>query len=565
MKDALSLKVIYIVLAICLILFLALGCTANPTTSAPAASTTSKSVPSANTPSSAATAPTPTAAQSSPATMVPKPLSTTAAQYGGELNIIDTNSPRENLGYPSSPMPRFNPFLPYPCVELLLRLDEQGLPVPWLATDYKWSTDYKSLTLSLRKGVKFHDGTDFNAAAVKNNLDRFLPPSTRPELVNVSSIDVVDDYTVRLNCKVYDALVPVNLAAVPGCMVSPTSMQKNGQDWSVLHPVGTGPFKLDNYTRDVSLKLVKNNDYWQQGKPYLDRLTINFIADPVTAKASFLAGEGQVITSLNSMDASQYKKTGKYNIVSCQQSVAGVAFDSAHTDSPFGNLKVRQAVSYAIDSKSIVDAVGYGIMTVANQIANSKDWAYNPNVAGYPYNPQKAKQLLTEAGFPNGFNTKLTYATGNADLEALMLAIQRNLNDVGIKVEMDPVAAAKYSQVITGGWQNGMVAYTGFIDVGYPTLNTFLLNLQKRSANYVSFLRPDDLQAAVEAGATEPNQDKLTAIVYNLQSLLIDKYCIVKPVAITYRNAGSYPAVHDVRIFEPWAVHWKPENVWLSK
>jgi peptide/nickel transport system substrate-binding protein len=549
MKKALLQKVVYFGLALCIISFLVLGCSTSSTTSTAISSATSTT--------------TSTSTSSSPVATAPKPTST-APLYGGDLNVIDVNSPFENLGYPSAPAPRYNPFIPYPCVETLLRPDEQGLPTPWLATAFKWGSDNKSLTLNLRKGVKFHDGTDFNAAAVKYNLDLYLPPSTRPELVNVQSIDVVDDYTVRLNCKVYDGLIPVNLCATPGSMVSPTAMQQNGKDWCVTHPVGTGPFKFDSYVRDMSVKYVKNTNYWQEGKPYLNSITISRITDPVTAKASFLAGEGQIITSLSPMDADQLKKTGKYNIVSCQSSVSGIGFDSAHADSPFGNVKVRQAVSYAIDSNSIVDAVGYGIYTPANQIANVKDWFHNPNVAGYPYNTQKAKDLLKEAGFPNGFSTKITYGTGDAVGESVLLAIQRNLGDVGIKVEMDPVAPAKYSQVITGGWQSSMVAYTGIIEVGYPVLNTFLLNLQKNSANYKSFLRPDDLQAAMEAGSAEPDQAKLTQIVYNLQSLLIDKYCIVKVVMATRRIGATYPAIH-VKLFDPWWVHWQPENIWISK
>ena len=556
-------KIVYLGLALCIIASLAFACTAPTATPTPSATATAKPTPTL-TPTATATAkPTPTPTPATTATA--KPTSTPTSQYGGDLRIIDNGSPSENLGYPAYSLPRYNPFLPYPCVELLVRLDEQGLPIPWLATGWQWSSDYKSLTLNLRKGVKFHDGTDFNAAAVKYDLDLFLPPSKRPELVNVKSIDVVDDYTVRLNFNVYDGLIMTHLGTVPGSMVSPTAIKTYGADWCVTHPVGTGPFKLDAFTRDVILKYVKFADYWQPGKPYLNSITFTFIPDLVTARASFLAGEGQVITNLSSKDAAELQKTGKYNVVSCQQSVAGIASDSAHADSPFGDVRVRQAVSYAIDNKAIVDAVGYGLLKTANQIANTKDWAYNPNVVGYPYNPQKARDLLKAAGYPNGFKTKLTYATGNDELASIYLAVQRYLSDVGINVDMDPVTSPKYSQVMTGGWQSSLVSYSGFIDVGYPTLNTFILNLQKRSANYVSFLRPDDIQADVEQGTAETNQDKLSLLVRDLQSLLIDKHCIVNPININYRKGATYPTVHDMRLFDPWWVHWRPENIWLSK
>jgi len=334
--------------------------------------------------------------------------------------------PSENLGYVATAVPRWNPTVPSPCVETVINWTNQGLFTPNLATSWIWSDDHLSLTLTLRKGVKFQDGSDFNAQAVKYLFD-LVRTSDRTELKGATSIDVIDDFTVKINVKAYDALLVANLATVAGAIVSPTAIQKFGKDYNVLHPVGTGPFSFVSYERDVSVKYQKFNGYWQQGKPYLDSLQYLLVADALTARAAFLSGAGQIFGVMGAADAVDLVKRGNYNIVKNLKLLVTLNPDGSNKNSPFYDLKVRQAVAYAIDTKSIVNAIGSGYLIQTNQPSAPGLWSYNPDVVGYPYNPQKAKQLLAEAGYPNGFKTTFYYPTGYPDIINYVTAAQAQL------------------------------------------------------------------------------------------------------------------------------------------
>ncbi len=553
MIMSISKKIVYLGLILCIVALLISACTSTtaPATTSPPVSTS---------------APIPASTPAITQTKAPPPTTTPAAarQYGGALKII-ASGPAENLGYPALPAPRYNPLIPYPCVEVLFRPDEKGVPSPWLASGYQWNADGTTLTITLNKGIKFHDGTDFNAAAVKYDLDLFLPPSPRPELANVKSIDIVDDYTVRLNLKAYDSLLMSHLCSVPGSMISPTAIKTYGDQWCMYHPVGTGPFKFVSFTRDVSVKYERFADYWIKGKPYLDSVEFMLITDTMTARAAFLAGEANVLTGLSLSDTVELKNNTKNNIVSCQQSCVSLAGDSANSDSPFSDVRVRQAVSYAIDTKAIVQSVGRGIWATTNQLANAGDWGYNPDVAGYPYNPQKAKELLNAAGYPNGFKAEIIYTTGNPDQQSAWLAIQQYLKAVGIDITLNAGTSSKTSQYVSQGWKNGLLTFSGMVEVGYPTIRAYTLNLVKSSNEYKSIIRPDDLDNVYQAASRETNQAAQQKLVWEMQKLAFDKYCLVTPIYINFINGATAPNVHDIRLFNPWWVHWRPENAWLSK
>ena len=144
----------------------------------------------------------------------------------------------------------------------------------------------------------------------------------------------------------------------------------------------------------------------------------------------------------------------------------GIAGDSAHPDSPFANIKVRQAISYALDNAAIAKAVGFGLYEAANQISAPSSPFYDPSVIGYPYNPTKAKQLLSDAGYPNGFDTTITFNSTDADQVAMFALIQGYLSDVGIKVKLDAADQARFAQVTVRGWKNQLVWFGSGIAKG---------------------------------------------------------------------------------------------------
>ena len=199
-------------------------------------------------------------------TVVAKP------QPGGVFKVLIKNA-ATRFGYPPTIVGPDRDFAS-PFFNRLITIGDDGKYKPELALSWDTSKDGKAITFKLRKGVKFHDGTPFNAQAVKSNFDNLIPPKTNL-ITGIASVDVVDDDTVKINLTDYNNLILYQLASDYPCyMYSPTALQKNGADWAATHPVGTGPFMLKDFQPNVSLTYVKNPNYWEKGLPYLDGMEI---------------------------------------------------------------------------------------------------------------------------------------------------------------------------------------------------------------------------------------------------------------------------------------------------
>jgi len=450
-----------------------------------------------------------------------------------------------------------------PCVENLLHFDENGLLVPWLATAWKISPDLKSITFTLRKGVKFHDGTDLNAEAVKYLLDLYRT-GVRPDLRAVASIDVVDNYTVQINLSRFEGQLLGNFALQPGRMVSPTALKTQGKQWCLTHPVGTGPFKFASFQRDVSLKYERFDGYWQKGKPYLDAIEFDFIADRVTATMAFKSGKGHVLNSIDAKTAAELEGMGKYTITKTPSAVTGLAGDGGNPKSPFADVRVRRALSYALDREEIAKAMGYGFFRAADQPAAPGSRFYNSAVVGYPYNPQKAKELLIQAGYPNGFKTRIMFQT-NAPLRDMFTAAQAYLGQIGIEAKLEPQTPSLFTQTSTSGWENGLVSQSVQAGVGTDLAGSFLSFLSNRADQYASIIHPTDYEAKLSLTLTEANPDKRKVLIQELIKMIIDEYCMVTPVYVSYGIAAQSSQVHDLRMLEHWYQQWTPQDTWLSK
>ncbi len=228
-----------------------------------------------------------------------------------------------------------------PCLEVLVNEDLTGHDIPCLAESWQVAPDGKSITFYLRKGVKFQDGTDWNAQAAKFNIDAFMV-AKKPGTGQFTSVEVVDDYTVKVNLKQYQNSI-LGSMAVSDVFVSPTAYNTKGIDWARWNPVGTGPFKFVSFARDVSLKFARFDGYWQKGLPYLDAIEDTVIQDTMTRAASFQTGAGQVISSADVKTAFDLAAKG-YDVINQPNGYATLLPDSANADSPFANPKVRQAV-----------------------------------------------------------------------------------------------------------------------------------------------------------------------------------------------------------------------------
>jgi peptide/nickel transport system substrate-binding protein len=507
-----------------------------------------------------------TPAKTSSAVPSTTPVSTKVTpQSGGILKVI-SNPGITNIGYPGEVNASNDGSYRQPALETLLGYDPDGKGqiVPSLASEWKYNNDYTSLTLTLRKGVKFHDGTDFNAGAAKTNLDMVLN-SKQLNLTAVSSINVVDDYTIRLDLKSYDSALLINLADYGCPMVSPTSMNKLGKDSSLFRPVGTGPFKFVSYTRDVSLKYEKFSDYWQKGKPYLDGIEFVLIADPVVRLSSLKAGEAHVLRTIGTTDAADLKKTGKFELNPQEIATDCLAFDSANPASPFNNIKVRQAVATALDNTAIAKAIGLGFFLPNNQLISPMDFGYNPNITGYPYNVEKAKQLIKDAGYPNGFNTTLSYRAGAFEADFCNL-VQGYLKPVGINVQIDLADAARFNDLRYNGWK-GMILYVFPTGAEKDMTAQFMQRLSSKNNIYppTTVYIPADYDAKVQTLKTERDDAKRKALLQEVGKMAVDTYCLVVPVQVEMGISAVSTQVKDSEMYKTYAMFYRSENIWLSK
>ena len=478
------------------------------------------------------------------AALTPKP--------GGTLRVA-AQSIGANVGWPATFTGGGDQVQAY--YETLLHSDEKGNLIPWLAESFKVADDHKSITFTIRKGVKFSDGSDLTGDVVKWNLEQQLtfagaapagapsagaPPASAPAgappagapASNWLSVEVLDPNTVRVNFNSWDYTIPAQFGdAQPALyMVSKAAYDKNGQDWITTHPVGTGPFTVESFAPDASMKLVKNPNYWvtdAQGNklPYLDEIDYTFTADPATTLMMAKAGELDVIYSISpGKQMADYKNLGWRTNPTYDANEVWVP-DSAHADSPWSKLEVREAAEYAVDRATIAQKFGYGYLQPPNQIPPRDTTAYDANFAlGRTYDPAKAKELLAQAGYPNGFKTTLiVWPAGNHDIA---LAEQQYLAAVGIKVDVQYTDAGKWTSYVgpQGTWHNALLEVAdpaqGSTGIGCVNFALFLFgsNWQKPP----EFMQA--LGAATSAPAGDVNLIRATTDVLTKNALLIPLY-----------------------------------------
>jgi ABC-type transport system substrate-binding protein len=293
------------------------------------------------------------------------------------------------------------------------------------------STTHPSVTFHRRQGIKFSDGTDFNAAAVKWNLDLIKStPYYASTTAAWKSIEVVDDSTVRVNFTMWQNTLIRSFCDTLAYMASPTAFNKNGIDWMRYNMVGTGPFLQTNYQKDVTLAGKRNPNYWQAGKPYLDGVTWLFVADEMTATALFKSGGADAMRMTNATTLEEMVANGQ-NVISVALGPSCLFPDAANPTSPWADPLVRQAAEYAIDKESMATAFGFGYKA-AYQFSTTASQAYDPTIVPRKYDLAKAKALMAQSGYPNGFKTQIVCSPMFLSQDAVV-AVQNYLSKIGIQ------------------------------------------------------------------------------------------------------------------------------------
>lgn len=294
---------------------------------------------------------------------------------------------------------------------------------PALATSWENSDDGLTWTFHLREGVKFHDGTDFNADAVLFNFDRWRNVdnpyrytgkfSYYAWMFGVGEDDVVDDivavdeFTVEFHLNTPQGPFLNNIAMPSFAIASPTAIETYGETY-IEHPVGTGPFVFENWNRNDSITLSKNQEYWMEGYPLLEELIFKSIPDNSARFIALQSGDVDIIDNVNPDDVTLSEQNSDLKTwLRPSMNVGYLAFNTQQA--PFDNAKVRQALNMAVDKEGIIDAFYNGFAEPAKNPLPSSLWGYNDDITDYEYDLDAAKALLAEAGYPDGFETDLWY------------------------------------------------------------------------------------------------------------------------------------------------------------
>ncbi len=321
----------------------------------------------------------------------------------------------------------------------LFTFDKDMKVIPMLAESYEVSEDAKTFTIHLRKGVKFHDGTDFNAAAVKANFDRVTNPDNHLKryvlFSNIAATEVVDDQTVRLQLKEPFASM-INVLAHPSAgIISPAALQKWGKDVA-FHPVGAGPFKFVSWNPTDELKVAKNEAYFKPGLPKVDSITFKPVPENGARVAMLQTGQAQYIYPMAPEQVKALQGNPDIDVIDAPSIIElYVALNTAKK--PFDDLRVRQAMNYAVNRKAYAKIVWSGFADVPDSILPPAI-PFHKSEGEWPYDPAKAKQLLAEAGYPNGFEAEIWCGTLTTSVRSAEF-LQQQLGQVGIKLKITPL------------------------------------------------------------------------------------------------------------------------------
>lgn len=311
---------------------------------------------------------------------------------------------------------------------------------PGLATEWKVTgKDRRTFEMKLRRGVKFHDGTDFNAFTVKFNMERLQKAKILNDLANVEFVEVVDPFTVTLRLKEENSSMAVMLSDRAGMMVSPTAVEKFGKDFA-RNPVGTGAFVFKNWISGQAVVLEKNKDYWNSQAVKLSGIQFRFIPNATSLASAILSGQIDFAYQIDPKNLDVIHKNPRLR-VSKEPTTRYYQISWNTSFPPLNNVKVRQAISMSVDRKVLADAIlgpgnsgGPALMPLPPE-----SWAYTKKLeTSVKYDPARAKKLLAEAGFPNGITLKLCATNSVLGYGSDITDIEREqMKPAGITLEVE--------------------------------------------------------------------------------------------------------------------------------
>jgi len=439
--------------------------------------------------------------------------------------------------------------------DTLLNQTADGEIEPWLATDYSYNEDFSELSLTIRDGVTFTDGTELTADIVAQNIDRYKnnggPFST--DLLNVSGVEATDDSTVVLTLSAPDPALLTYLARSAGLVASPATFDAAD---AATNPIGTGPYILDTAASVTGTSYVfdKNPDYWNPDVQHYDKLTINVLSDPTAAVNAIKAGEVNAVRLADNNNVDEIEAAG-WAINPNELDFQGLLLldRGGETDAALGDVRVRQAINYALDREGLLQAIAQGYGTPTTQVFKESSEAYDPKLdERYPYDPDTAKELLAEAGYANGL-TLAAPSTVVLGTTAYTL-VQQQLADVGITLEYTDVSPDDYIAALTGAKYS--TAFMALEEQPDWQLIQFMLS---RTAAFNSFKYGDDTTDALISEIQRGDEATQAAKAAELNAYIVEQawfapfyrvqagYATDPDTSVTIMPTNAVPSLYDIK------------------
>lgn len=390
-------------------------------------------------------------------------------------------------------------------------------PVPSLAESWDISEDGLTYTFHLRQGVLFHNGRELVAEDVKYSYERILDPETaspaQPDLDNVESIEVVDDATVAITLLTPDSsflakLMGSSLAIVPSEVVDAEGDLMNTM-------VGTGPFRFVEYVPNSMLVVEANPDYFEEGLPYLDGIEFQIVPDNTARTTALSSGTVDFIEYAPAQDLPIFE--ADETIVVTGDENTNIRFFAFNTEiEPFNDVRVRQAISMAVDRGPIIDAAIFGAGQPTNILFPETYWAGYESEIPAP-DIEGAKALLAEAGYPDGFTTELHSWSQYAFLSNAAVVLQEQLKQIGVESELRFEENAVYLEnYFASNFEISVTGTSAYVDPNDVVQNNF----QSTSGTNASRYNSEEMDSLIAAGMAETDQEARAEIYYQVQELI---------------------------------------------
>lgn len=421
--------------------------------------------------------------------------------------------------------------------EGLVRLSKEMTYQPALATEWKQVSDVV-WEFKLRQGVSFHDGTPFNADAVVKTFERMLDKkvgATRAQAFEmVSEVKPIDDFTVQIILKRPFAPFFTVLASSEGSILSPKAVEQYGKELT-KHPTGTGPFTFQSWVPGQEIVLLRNENYW--GEPVkVEKVVFKVIPEDATRLAMVESGEAHVaeqlpVTEINRVQSSQVIELGSFDSFG----VDYIGFNLKKK--PFDDVRVRQAISHAIDSGAIIQGIFNGIGTPANTSLAPTVFGHDPLVQPYSYDLNKARLLLKEAGYPDGFKASI-YTSDNKLRISMAEVIQSQLKGIGIDLQVQVMEIGAYVAAASKGETEMFISNWGAsADGDYTQYNLFHSRSQGSPGNHFFYSNPE-ADRWIDAARSEVDPQKRKELYAKAQQQEHED-----AVMIPIRNAVNLAAI----------------------